>query len=67
MAQNDGTIDFGPKWGRYDPVLSMFVREDSPEPDMNRLRYLRHLAEGDPDDGFALGPPSGPLAEAYGR
>lgn len=48
--------------------MQMFVN-DPAEPDMNRLRFLRWLAEGDHLEHPAVGPASGEYAEvqAVGR
>ena len=47
--------------GSYDPSLQMFV-QNTREPDMSRLAFLRWLAEMDRLEHKIAGPSSGPLA-----
>lgn len=52
--------------GRYDSVLQMFV-EDTREPDMNRLTFLRWLIENDRLEHGVIGPASGELVVAKAK
>lgn len=51
------------RFGRYDGSLQMFC--DEPKPiDLNRLGFLRYLAEQGKLEHAVAGPPSGPLVDA---
>ncbi|MCC7370093.1 MAG: hypothetical protein IT306_16830 [Chloroflexi bacterium] len=52
--------------GRYDSALQMFV-EDTREPDMNRLTFLRWLIENDRLEHGVVGPASGELVVAMAK
>lgn len=49
--------------GRYDPALQMFV-EETREPDLNRLTFLRWLVENNRLEHPVVGPASGELVVA---